>query len=225
MSDVILRELTADELPEAAALLGRGLRDNPVSVKLLGSDQARRSAALGGIYGTVLEILHPKGKVLGAINEGKIIGVCALIPPGKREPSGPEKLRLLKAAVKGAPLIASLRAKKWADHWLELDAREQTHWFLGPVGIEPDFQRRGVGTALVELCCERVDAQKGVIFLRTDQPDSVPFFTKFAFKTAAETEVIDVPNWIMLRPAKDDSARWARPPSAPQYALPKVKPR
>lgn len=226
MSDTTVRELKLEEMPQAGALLGRAMRDNPLHVRAVGSDPARRETVFGGIFGVLLATLHAKGTVLGAFQDGKLVGVCAVVPPGRCQPTGGEKFRLIRAVFAHASLGATLNALRWLGAWAKHDPADQPHWHLGPVGVERDLQGQGIGRALLEAACERVDAEGGVAYLETDKQVNLAFYEKFTFKTAAEAKVIGVPNWFMLRPARSDAARWSRPPAGGiNLVLPKAEPR
>ena len=226
MSDITVRGLTLDEMPQAGALLGRAMRDNPLHVRAVGPDPARREAVFSGIFGVLLATLHAKGTVLGAFQDGKLAGVCALVPPGRCQPRGREKLRLIRAVMAHASLGATLNALRWLGAWASHDPHDQPHWHLGPVGVERELQGRGIGGALLGAFCERVDAQDGMAYLETDREANLPFYEKFTFKTVAQAKVIGVPNWFMQRPARRDAARWSRPPAAEfNLVLPKAEPR
>jgi hypothetical protein len=77
-----LRELHRGELREAAHLLGRAMRDNPINVRAFGLDAERRSAALARFFGPVLRGLYRRGSILGAFRGVTMVGVCGMAPPG-----------------------------------------------------------------------------------------------------------------------------------------------
>src|SRR5262249_12101019 len=56
-----IHELALTELPGAAAVLGRGMRDNPLHVRVFGEDPARREASLERFFLPVLRGMSKKG--------------------------------------------------------------------------------------------------------------------------------------------------------------------
>jgi predicted N-acetyltransferase YhbS len=76
----------------------------------------------------------------------------------------------------------------------------EPHWHLGPVGVEPTLQGQGIGTALMEEYCARLDNLAAVGYLETDKAQNVAFYEKFGFRTIAEAPVLGTPNWFMRRP-------------------------
>jgi predicted N-acetyltransferase YhbS len=73
------------------------------------------------------------------------------------------------------------------------------HFHLGPVAADAGKQGRGIGTALLEVFCTRVDQDAAVTYLETDKAEYVGFYARFGFETVAEADVIGVPNWFMRR--------------------------
>jgi ribosomal protein S18 acetylase RimI-like enzyme len=195
-----VRELRSDELGTAAAVLSRGMRDNPLHRQVFGADPERREAALRQLFTVLLMQYQAKGIVLGAFSPATLVGVCAMVHPGRCQPSLREKLALLGAVARGnrpATIVAALR---WTSGWARQDP-SASHWHLGPVGVERERQGQGIGTALLAAFGERMDANRAVAYLETDKQINVPFYERFGFKVRAEATVLGVPNWFMLRPA------------------------
>jgi hypothetical protein len=70
MEELNIRELNADELQDAARLLGRGMRDNPANVRTLGIRNAdRRCRALTRFFVPVLHGLYQRGLILGSVKK------------------------------------------------------------------------------------------------------------------------------------------------------------
>ncbi len=75
------------------------------------------------------------------------------------------------------------------------------HVHLGPVGVLPEWQGRGVGRLLTHSYCEALDATGRAGYLETDRPSNVAFYRRFEFETVREIEVAGVINYLMERPA------------------------
>jgi ribosomal protein S18 acetylase RimI-like enzyme len=82
--------------------------------------------------------------------------------------------------------------------WKRHDPRER-HWHIGPIGVVPELQGRGIGSKLMVKCCERIDSQKDASYLETDRPENLPFYQRFGFKVIAEERILGVMNWFMWR--------------------------
>lgn len=201
MQELNIRELNADELRDAARLLGRGMRDNPVNVRTFGTCNAdRRCRALTRFFVPVLHGLYQRGLVLGAFRERSLVGACGMARPGLCQPTSLEKLTIIPSVLFGNPLAVSMRVFKWAGEWARRDPPE-SHWHLGPVAVDSQVQGQGIGRAMLTEFCARVDGCGGLSYLETDKPENVRFYQKFGFNVTAEAEILRVPNWFMSRPS------------------------
>jgi ribosomal protein S18 acetylase RimI-like enzyme len=84
------------------------------------------------------------------------------------------------------------------NEWARQDPSNQ-HWHLGPVGVLPSHQGKGIGTKLLSLFCKEVDACLAPAYLETDTDKNVRFYERFGFQVIAETEIFDVKNYFMWR--------------------------
>ncbi|MFL6231507.1 MAG: GNAT family N-acetyltransferase [Thermoanaerobaculia bacterium] len=194
-----IRDLIPEETDAAASVLGRGMRDNPLHVQAFGPDPDQRERALTRVFQGVLRQYVAKGAVLGAFSADALAGVCAMVEPGRCQPSGGERLRLLPEAIAGAGLGGTVRLLKWAAAWARHDPKEP-HWHLGPVGVERHLQGQGIGGALLRFFCQRMDALRAMAYLETDKRENVAFYERFGFQVKAQEPVLEIPNWFMVRP-------------------------
>jgi len=194
-----LSVLAASDLARAAGVLGRGMRDNPLHVRVFGADPARREARLTALFTALLRRQHlAHGVIVGAFLDARLVGVCGMIQPGRCQPSLLQKLQLLPALVGGRGLGLTIRVVNWTADWARHDP-DDVHWHLGPVAVERDLQGRGVGSALLRDFCARMDAGGSDAYLETDKPENVTFYERFGFQTVGDEMVQGVPNWFMVR--------------------------
>ena len=78
---------------------------------------------------------------------------------------------------------------------------EQPHWYLQSIGTDPDFQRRGLASALLTPVLERCDAERMPAYLETLKARNVAIYERFGFRVTGE---IDLPLggphvWLMWR--------------------------
>lgn len=90
---------------------------------------------------------------------------------------------------------------KWFSRWASLDP-EEPHAHLGPIGVAPECQGRGVGTALMERYIEHLDREEIAGYLETDREVNVEFYKLFGFEVVREEQLIGVPTWYMRRPRR-----------------------
>ena len=90
------------------------------------------------------------------------------------------------------------RKSVWFREWAKHDPIEQ-HWHLGPIGVLPSHQGKGIGTELMNRFCKEVATCSAMAYLETDLDKNVRFYEKFGFKIIAESAIFDVANRYMLR--------------------------
>ncbi len=197
MADLEIRTAARHELGEASAVLSRGMRDNPAHIAVFGHQPEVRRKALRRIFSTMLPLMpHPP---LVGLQDGTIVAVWGTADPGKCQPGGLQKLRLLPAVLVCGPRTAS-RALTWLNEWSSRDLKEPHH-HLGPVGVDTHLQGKGIGSRVMAAWCKTLDDNHAVGYLETDKPENVRFYGRFGFEVIEEVAVLDTPNWFMSRPA------------------------
>lgn len=197
-----IRTIRRSEAPLAAAVLGRGMRDNPLHVAALGGDPTFRERALRGVFHAFLAMeVEKKGRVVGAFKDGVLVGVCGMMRPGCCQLAPPERVRLLPRLLWHCGLSGTGKLLSQFGNWSRLDLAAP-HWHLGPVGIERELQGQGVGSLLLREFSRLVDADATAAWLETDKAINVSFYRKHGFEVVAEEMVNGVPNWFMERRAK-----------------------
>ena len=187
--------ITESETADAIGVLARGMRDNPIHVAALGDDPAHRVDALTQLFSGMIPM---QPEPLRASENGEIVGVSGLLTPPEcmihafGGLSADQFPPMLEDADEQARLV------EWMQAWGGRDP-DDPHFHLGPVAADAGKQGRGIGTALLEAFCTRVDQDAAVAYLETDKAENVGFYARFGFETVAEADVIGVPNWFMRR--------------------------
>ena len=77
------------------------------------------------------------------------------------------------------------------------------HWYLHGIGVEPDQQRRGLGTALLEIGVARADRDRLPCYLETSRESTLPFYARFGFRVTIPGRLPPdgPPVFSLLRPA------------------------
>jgi ribosomal protein S18 acetylase RimI-like enzyme len=191
-----IRSLERGELPNAAALLGRAMRDNPLHVRAFGADPDTREHRLERMFVVVLPRAHAHGRVLGAFDGDTLVGVCAMVAPGECHLSTSEKLCLTPLLAARLGPAGLYRLLQWTGTWARFDPPDG-HWHLGPIGVDRELQGRGIGSALLrEVTNTTRDAPA---YLETDKPENVRFYQRFGFVVRAEAQALGTLNWFMSR--------------------------
>jgi ribosomal protein S18 acetylase RimI-like enzyme len=194
-----LRELRPSEFTNAASLLSRAMRDNPINVQAFGHDANRRGRTLSPFFEAAVRGLARRGSIVGAFTGDVLLGVCAATPPGHCQPTWTEKLSVLPTVLLGQSLLTPIRVSNWVREWSRRDLAE-SHWHVGPVAVDVHVQGRGVGAAMMTEFCAHMDINRTIAYLETDKATNVRFYETFGFAVVTEAQVLGVPNWFMSRP-------------------------
>jgi ribosomal protein S18 acetylase RimI-like enzyme len=79
---------------------------------------------------------------------------------------------------------------------------DKRHYYLMAIGVEPEFQQKGMGSRLMQVGLKKADDEKLECFLETVTPEDVRFYEKHSFKAFYNKEFAkDQQFWLMKRPA------------------------
>jgi ribosomal protein S18 acetylase RimI-like enzyme len=77
--------------------------------------------------------------------------------------------------------------------------------YLRTLGVDPEHQRGGVGSRLVEQVI-RASPLALPVYLETAKEQNLSFYKRHGFEPAGEFDCLGVPVWRLLRPAADSAA-------------------
>jgi ribosomal protein S18 acetylase RimI-like enzyme len=164
-------------------------------------DEDTRQKRLTGLNGFALRYGMRYGRVTG-VEGGK--GVAIWLPPGV----GVTIPGLLRSGLLAVPFRAGLGAlAKFGRAMDTMDKLHQKnvpgrHLYLMLLGVDPELQGQGVGSALVREGLEIADDEKVPGYLETSETTNLPFYGKFGFEVVDEMRFGDSPPaWALRRPA------------------------
>ena len=191
--------LDRKSFPRAGQVLGRAFSEDPLwsvltsDTKLRGSmftGAARMVTAGGGMVETTPDI----EAVALWMPPGRKLGIAAFIR------SGFAPLRwLVRTPWQDLRRLGALPRE--VDKQREVLIPEP-HWSLEVLGVDPDCQRRGLGSALVQVGIRRADNDNVPTYVDTTEEDNLGFYARFGFEVRKEIAVTDLeaPLWMMIRP-------------------------
>jgi len=161
----------------------------------------------------VTELHHESlrhGGVEVARDSGRIAGIAAWFPPGTW--SGTQV-----GALPGYLWAFGRRVgvcARYASVAVRAHPREQPHWYLAMIGVDPSRQGSGVGAALLRSRLERCDEDGTAAYLESSNPQNVPLYEHFGFQV---TGTLDLPNGApavttMWRPGPGSEQTGTAPP-------------
>ena len=189
--------LDASGIEEVLGVLSRGMRDNPLHVVAFGEDPERRRRKFRRLMSAAFAVKDFSHTLVARREDGVIVGVCGMVPPGNCLPDLGQRLRLLPAVLSTGLRVAG-RVMRWMGVWQKHDPEER-HWHLGPLAVDAHLQGMGVGSRLMQVFCAQMDAAREDVYLETDKPENARFYERFGFKVVGEQEVLGVTNYFMLR--------------------------
>ncbi len=190
--------LRQESIPCAARLLAASMRDNPLHGRVFAGAGPRLEPLLANAFIRLLQRQMRTGHVLAACEGETLVGVAAMAPPGRCQPTLGEKLAMLSILARGRALRHLPRISRWLRTWARQDP-DFEHWHLGPAAVERSRQGQGIGSRLMAAVCEHLDREQGTGYLETDKAENVRLYRRGGFEVIAEESVLGVSNWFMLR--------------------------
>jgi ribosomal protein S18 acetylase RimI-like enzyme len=185
------------EIEEVLDVVSRGMRDNPQHVAAFGEHPETRRRLFRKLVAAAFSTRDLSHTLVARREDGVIVGVCGMLPPGTCQPDLGQQLRFLPTLLSIGPRVAG-RLVRWMGAWQRHDPEER-HWHLGPLAVDAHLQGEGVGSRMMQAFCARMDAAHEDAYLETDKPANVRFYKRFGFEVVGEQEVLGVTNWFMLR--------------------------
>lgn len=158
-------------------------------------------------HGFVPSMLRPvvadalrHGEVWVARTARGIAGSASWVAPGAMPRSTGRDLRIVAGArgafVRGRRRLDALRLLGAVDR----RHPHEPHWYLALLGVDPRFQRQGVGQALVQPVLARCDEEGLPAYLETQKEENLAFYGRFGFSTLERVQVGDGPPvWLLWR--------------------------
>jgi GNAT superfamily N-acetyltransferase len=173
--------LTAAHREDAVATLTAAFWDYPESTHLL-PDAGRRRRVLPAYLRSDCRSALRHGSLWGVVDGGSVIGAAAWIPPGAYPVSAVEQLR---QAVHLAPIapwgLGALREARRGQAANRAAHRRDPHWWLQTLGIHPDHQQQGLGTALLAPILRRADTDGVGCYLSTATAANAAWYERSGF--------------------------------------------
>ena len=195
----IRRAVPQDAEPLADAL-ARAFSDDPGFSHVLPDDRDRTERLRIFFETELRSVALPRGLVW---TTEEVIGAAVWAPPDAwRVPltatvrDGPQMMR---AFGRRLPLALWSRLRMDSRH-----PKRPSHWYLAVMGVAPEWQGRGLGTALMRPGLEEIDAAALPAYLESSTPRSRALYERHGFAVTGEMNVAmgGPPIWLMWRDAQ-----------------------
>jgi ribosomal protein S18 acetylase RimI-like enzyme len=199
--DMTVRRLREDEVDQAASMLARAFVGDPFPALLADEPAARLKASTWAFT-----VFARYGLAFGEVwTVGDLEGVAIWWGPDYVDP---DDERAALAGFSEGPEVRGREAWERFLHSGELTGavhrRSVTgpHWYLPVVGVAPEAQRRGLGSALLTTMCDRLDREGLPAYLDTGTEENVAFYERHGFIVAAE--LFEPDNGVLIRGMRRD---------------------
>jgi ribosomal protein S18 acetylase RimI-like enzyme len=183
--------LEISEIPAAALVLSKAMLNNPLHTALFQGQGEKQRQIIESMF---VELLTDLPGITFLVRlDGPIVGVMRMKSCDGRKVKNEQTQT-------GDTNDLEWRKSVWRNEWARHDPTQQ-HWHLGPVGVLPQHQAKGIGSELLRRFCREVDACMSPAYLETDTDSNVRFYQRFGFAVVTESAIFDVKNRYMWRPA------------------------
>jgi len=159
-------------------MLARAFHDDPVFGWFFPAEGSRHRR-LRRYF--VTELQHESlrhGAVEVACVDGRVAGAAVWFPPGTWSPG-------TEASALAGYLRAFGRRLSLGSQFLSVAVRahprEEPHWYLAIIGVDPVRQGYGVGAALLRSRFRQCDEEGLPAYLESSKPENVPLYQHFGF--------------------------------------------
>ena len=193
----IVRKATADDAPSLARSLARAFYDDPVTEWWLPDESSRMRGARRAFEAMFLKrICLPRDETY---TTGDVVGGALWMPPGEWQVGRVENFRLLPfmAAVFGRRLLRVMRSLGHMDS----KHPHEPHYYLFILGVDPGWQGKGVGSALMRPVLDRCDRERLPAYLEATTTRNRELYGRNGFEVVEEIELPGggPPLWRMWR--------------------------
>jgi len=200
-SAVQIIPLEKSHLENASSLLGEAFLNEPGVVAVIRGTPEKRLRMLQAHFASWVKLNLSRPASCCALFDGEVVGVMLVCAPEEGTTTPAEALAFLaRALLHVGPGIVWRGLKNSVTD--EKHRPKEPNYFLETIGVDPRFQRRGIGSMMLSHLTGLADREQVLTYLSTTDPRTVPFYEKFGFKTTAKTNPTGVPNYHMVREPK-----------------------
>ena len=198
---ITIEKYSSALLDSTVSVLAAAFVTNPLHVSAFGPDRMDQNRLFFRIGLRHMFI----GQGFVAKLDGRLCGYVHFNPAPHCLPA-PQEIPNAAATILKPLGEAIPRVIDWFTRWCHLDP-DEPHVHLGPIGVSPDMQGQGIGTALMNRYVEHLNQEHAAGYLETDRRENVQFYKKFGFVVQREEELIGTRTWHMWRARETSSYR------------------
>jgi|HubBroStandDraft_6_1064221.scaffolds.fasta_scaffold68922_1 ribosomal protein S18 acetylase RimI-like enzyme len=195
-----LRQASAEDARRLTTVLAEAFFDDPVFGWLMPEDNRRRARLRRYFAIELRRYTLPRGRVW---TTSDLSGAALSLPPGAWR--APPLATLMEGGAFGIHLPRAARMGA-AMEWRHTRKPRGPHYYVRDVGVHPDMQGRGLGSALLRPTLERCDRECLPAYLEASSERSAALYERLGFQLTGELRVGGSPPLrLMLRPPRPAS--------------------
>lgn len=183
----------------AVASLARAFWPDPL-FGFFTRDRVAEHRTLPVFFAPLFDDAAALGEVWAATADGRTVGSASWLPPGAMPRGLRRDLRIYRAVA--ASVVVGRHRRAAVALLNEVDRRHphEEHWYLVLLGVDPAWQRRGLGGRLLGPVLARCDEQGLPAYLETQKPENVAFYGRHGFTVRDEIHLPGAPPvWLLWR--------------------------
>jgi ribosomal protein S18 acetylase RimI-like enzyme len=190
---------------QAAAALGRAFVDDPMFRAVIPevADPERRAAILREMFGAMFVVERKTGQpTFGVICDGKVVAAAATEGAGR-----PSTFDVTTAGLGQTPRMLRALGRTGLQRAFTLfrilssSHPPEPHLYLQALGVDPDYQKRHFGVALLEHLREQAQAHPDVtgVYLETAKEANLAYYGARGYQIIGEIHPLGVRTWRMYQ--------------------------
>ena len=196
LGDVEIRPMTTRDMDAVCEVIGLAFAENPSTLANVRGDRDRARKITHDAV-RIAKFGRPWSHALVAVQAGGIVAAlnaaewphCQLSTVEKIK-TAPSMIRIMGSAL---PRVFTMMSKR------EAADPHEPHWHIGPLGVRPELQGRGIGKALLDSFLAEIDENQVAAFLETDVDRNVILYEKVGFSVTSRQEIVGVDTRFMWR--------------------------
>ncbi len=197
--------LFPEQYPETAHALGRAFINDPPFKMILPdvTEPVERARRLAMVFEVALGIQRKAGQpVFGVMMDGKVVGAAVVEGAGHTS-----IMQTIVSGLPGLPKLVSavgaggtVRAIRLMDE-LSRNHPPEPHIYLNFLGVDPDYQSKHCGTALLEHLKQLAADRSSLcgVYLETATEANVAYYQARQYELIGEIRPLGVKMWRMLQ--------------------------
>jgi ribosomal protein S18 acetylase RimI-like enzyme len=196
-----LTRVNESQIKKASETLARAFQDYPEMKYVLPNEDERRRK-LPKVFEFMVNFGIFYGEVYG--NSPNLEGIAVWFPFWEAE------ITKEKFYKHGGIEFFSIMGEEFVKRYMAIRRCEDTchklyadfsHWYLSPIGVDPDFQGNGNASLLLRAKFEEIDKQNIPCYLETHSEKNVSLYQHFGFKICGKKKIpgTGLTQWSMMR--------------------------